>query len=158
MLIEEISDPKSEIQEIVGVRSSITDRSLPVACSPLPVLRPYQIEAAQAIGRSAMEERGLTFTVVMARQAGKNELSAQIEMFILQKNAQRALDGIKCAPTFEPQCQVSLRRLWSHIVQAGLETGAAKEDSRAIRIGRALSRRWAQIWTKIRQEIGKKEG
>ena len=43
----------------------------------VPELRPYQNEAAEAILRSALNGRGLTFTVVMARQAGKNELSAK---------------------------------------------------------------------------------
>jgi len=108
-----------------------------LSASPLPALRPYQVEAVRAIVDSALNGRGLTLTVVMARQAGKNELSAQIELFLLQQNARRRLDGIKCAPTFEPQCQVSLRRLWSHVVQAGLAPPAVKEDGRAVRLGRA---------------------
>ena len=60
----------------------------------LPRLRPYQAEAGRAIVAAALEGRGLTFTVVMARQAGKNELSAVLELFLLQRNAWRAVDGI----------------------------------------------------------------
>ncbi|MBI2913573.1 MAG: hypothetical protein HYY03_06605 [Chloroflexi bacterium] len=105
--------------------------------SRLPPLRPYQLEAGRAILDSVLNRRGLTFTVVMARQAGKNELSAQVELLLLTKHARQALDGVKCAPTFEPQGQISLRRLWSRIVQAGLEPLAAREDGRAVRLGRA---------------------
>jgi hypothetical protein len=73
----------------------------------------------------------------MARQAGKNELSAHLELFLLAKNAKRSLDGVKCAPTFDPQARISLRRLWRRIAEAGLEPLAAREDGHAVRFGRA---------------------
>ncbi|MCH8814293.1 MAG: hypothetical protein IH957_04225 [Chloroflexi bacterium] len=103
----------------------------------LPALRAYQAEAGQAIVDSVMNGRGLTFTVVMARQAGKNELSAQIELFLLLKHARRPVEGIKCAPTFDPQGKVSLRRLWSHVVQAGLQSVATRDQGRSVRLGQA---------------------
>jgi len=108
-----------------------------VVTAPLPTLRPYQAEAARAITDSVINGRGLTFSVVMARQAGKNELSAQIELYLLLKHARRSVDGIKCAPTFKPQCQLSLRRLWSRIGQAGLDDISSREGGRAVRLGRA---------------------
>jgi hypothetical protein len=73
----------------------------------------------------------------MARQAGKNELSAHLELFLLAKNAKRSLDGVKCAPTFDPQARISLRRLWRRIAEAGLEPLATREDGHAVRFGRA---------------------
>ncbi|MCH7999216.1 MAG: hypothetical protein IIA91_07035 [Chloroflexi bacterium] len=100
-------------------------------------LRPYQCLPGRAIIGSALNGRGLSFTVVMARQAGKNELSAHVELFLLAKNARRSLDGVKCAPTFNPQGGISLRRLWSRIAEAGLEPLAAREDGHSIRLGRA---------------------
>ena len=103
----------------------------------LPRLRPYQCLPGRAIVDSALNGRGLAFTVVMARQAGKNELSAQVELLLLVKNARRALDGVKCAPTFHPQARISLSRLWSRILQAGLDPLAAREDGHAVRFGRA---------------------
>jgi len=103
----------------------------------VPGLRSYQREAGRAVVDSVVNGRGLSFTVVMARQAGKNELSAQVELFLLAKNAQRSLDGIKCAPTFRPQAQISLRRLWRRIAESGLEPLAAREDGHAVRFGRA---------------------
>src|SRR6266536_2402099 len=67
-------------------------------------LRAYQLEAARAIAASVLEERGLTFTVVFPRQAGKNELSAHLpapgRQFDLAPGAAtgRALDGHPLAP------------------------------------------------------------
>src|SRR3990172_5781619 len=115
----------------------IVDCPLPIADRPLRPLRPYQAQAGRAIVDSALNGRGLTFTVVMARQAGKNELSAQVELSLLLKPARRALDAVKCAPTFDPQCRVSLRRLWDRLVEAGLEPSAQREEGRAVRLGSA---------------------
>src|SRR3990172_11884379 len=115
----------------------IVDCPLPIADRPLRPLRPYQAQAGRAIVDSALNGRGLAFTVVMARQAGKNELSAQIELFLLMKHARLPLDGIKCAPTFEPQGRISLRRLWSRLLQEGIDPLAAREDGHAVRLGRA---------------------
>lgn len=105
--------------------------------SPLPALRRYQAEAAHAIVDSVLNQRGLTISVVMARQAGKNELSAQAELLLLTKHARISGDAVKCAPTFDPQCLISMRRLWSLIVQAGIEEISAQQDGRAIRVGKA---------------------
>jgi len=110
-------------------------RSLPARS--LPSLRPYQAEAGRAIVDSVVNGRGLSFSVVMARQAGKNELSAQVELFLLLKYARRPLDAIKCAPTFDPQGRISLRRLWTRLAQGGLDPLAKKEEGRAIRLGQA---------------------
>ena len=42
-------------------------------------LRPYQQDVAMAINDSAYNGKGLTFSVEIARQGGKNELSAHVE-------------------------------------------------------------------------------
>ena len=100
-------------------------------------LRPYQVEAGRAILDSVFNRRGLTISVEMARQAGKNELSAQLEAFLLTANMLRSADAVKCAPTFEPQCRISMRRLWSRLLEAGLAAVCAREEGRAVRVGRA---------------------
>src|SRR3989337_1312076 len=101
----------------------------------LPTLRPYQCAPGRAIVESALGGRGLTFTVVMARQAGKNELSAHVELFLLAKNAKRSLDGVKCAPTFDPQARISLRRLWRRIAEAGRGAVGARAGGHGRRLG-----------------------
>jgi len=100
-------------------------------------LRPYQVEAGRAIMDSVFNRRGLTISIEMARQGGKNELSAQMEAFLLTANMLRSADAVKCAPTFQPQCRISMRRLWSRLTEAGLRDVCAREEGRAIRVGRA---------------------
>ena len=103
-----------------------------------PTLRPYQLEAGRAIIDSVVNRRGLSFTVVMARQAGKNELSAQIELFLLLRNARIPADAIKAAPSFDPQCKISIDRLWSHLGNAAvIGPLAGRREGRAVYIGHA---------------------
>src|SRR5579859_6434945 len=87
---------------------------------PPIALRPYQRRIARAVLRSALGRQGLSFSVLIARQGGKNELSAQIELALLFANYRAPVEAIKCAPTFDPQCRVSMRRLWQRLVDAGL--------------------------------------
>lgn len=74
-------------------------------------LRPYQLEPARAILDSVLHRKGLTFTVMMARQAGKNELSAQLEVYLLNLFQRAGGNIVKCAPTFKPQVINSKQRL-----------------------------------------------
>lgn len=83
-------------------------------------LRPYQQEAGQAIVRSVRERLGLTFTIEIARQGGKNELSAQLETYLLTLFAAQGGQGIKASPTFKPQTINSLMRLKERLEQAQL--------------------------------------
>lgn len=106
-----------------------------------PVLRPYQEAIARAILRSVRGGQGLSFSVLIARQGGKNELSAQLELALLLANHRRAVEAIKCAPTFEPQCHISLRRLWQRLSVAALPSAlAAIEDGNCVRLGHARQR------------------
>ncbi|MGD0205417.1 MAG: pentapeptide repeat-containing protein, partial [Dehalococcoidia bacterium] len=83
-------------------------------------LRPYQVEAGRAIARSVFQRQGHSISVMMARQAGKNELSAQLELLLLTAHMDWNVDAVKCAPTFQPQARISMRRLWSRLGDAGL--------------------------------------
>ena len=74
-------------------------------------LRPYQLEPARAILASVLQGRGLTFTVMMSRQAGKNELSAQLQGYLLTRFSRRGGSIVKAAPTFRPQIVNSMLRL-----------------------------------------------
>ena len=114
-------------------------RQAPVGAGPgIGVrLRPYQVEAARAVLDSVFGGRGLTISVMMARQGGKNELSAQLEVLLLTAHMLIDSDAIKCAPTFDPQARLSMRRLWTRLEQAGLGPWCQREGSGAIRLGRA---------------------
>lgn len=62
------------------------------------VLRPYQLEAGNAISTRSSGTGGDTFTVMMARQSGKNERGAQLEAYLLRLHADRGGQIVKAAP------------------------------------------------------------
>jgi hypothetical protein len=74
-------------------------------------LRPYQAEAAAAIAASVIGRQGLTFVVEMSRQAGKNELSAILESYLLTLYSLAGGQIVKASPTFKPQTLNSIQRL-----------------------------------------------
>lgn len=74
-------------------------------------LRPYQREVARAVLDSVRSRAGHTFSVEIARQGGKNELSAHIELLLLTLSMASGGSIIKCSPTFKPQTVISMRRL-----------------------------------------------
>ncbi len=75
---------------------------------------------------SVLHHRGLTFTVMYARQMGKNELSAILEAYLLTLYQQRGGSLVKAAPTFKPQLINSMMRL-----DALLQNGPTKGKVRA---------------------------
>ena len=58
-------------------------------------LRPYQKKIALAILDSVFNKKGLTFSVEIARQGGKNELSAQLELLLLTLNMTESQNLVK---------------------------------------------------------------
>lgn len=82
-------------------------------------LRSYQQEAARAVVDSVVHRRGLTFVVIMSRQAGKNELQAQIECYLLTRFMQTNAEIVKASPTFKPQTENAMRRL-ERVLQANV--------------------------------------
>ncbi len=74
-------------------------------------LYPYQELIANAILDSILRRRGLTFTVMLARQMGKNQLSAVLEAYLLCFKKGGTI--VKAAPTFSPQIINSRARLLS---------------------------------------------
>jgi hypothetical protein len=74
-------------------------------------LRKYQLEPARAIIESVLRGKGLSFAVVMPRQAGKNELSAHLEAFLMNIYQRKGGFIVKAAPTYEPQLVNSIVRL-----------------------------------------------
>jgi hypothetical protein len=100
-------------------------------------LRPYQAEAGAAIMTSVNQHMGLTITVEIARQGGKNELSAQMETWILCDHADESKNLIKCSPTFKPQTITSMLRLKEKLNAVGLNDVWQSEMGYIIRLGEA---------------------
>jgi hypothetical protein len=78
---------------------------------------------------SVRNEKGLSFSVMVSRQGGKNELSAQLEAALLLCAASGS-EGVKAAPTLNPQGRVSLRRLVR--VLRGLKVRPRIEEGRIV--------------------------
>jgi len=100
-------------------------------------LRPYQREVALAVLDSVFHRRGLTFSVEMARQGGKNELSAQLELLLLTLYMAEPQNMIKCSPTFKPQTVISMMRLKDRLNDVGFGGIWVTELGYIIRLGNA---------------------
>src|SRR4030042_3815363 len=105
--------------------------------SYLGQLRPYQIAIGNAVMDSILGHKGLTFSVEIARQGGKNELSAQLEMGLLVMSMGEPKNLVKCSPTFIPQTVISMRRLKDRLNDEGFAGSWASELGYIIRLGAA---------------------
>lgn len=100
-------------------------------------LRPYQAEIAKAIIESIQANLGLTFSVEIARQGGKNELSAHLEVLLLTMFMAAGGNIIKCSPTFKPQTIISISRLKERLNDFGFGGMWFTEAGYMVRLGNA---------------------
>jgi hypothetical protein len=100
-------------------------------------LRPYQQEVAKAIFDSILHGKGLTFSVEISRQGGKNELSAHIEVLLLTMFIAKGGTSIKCSPTFKPQTLISMNRLKDRLGEFGYDGIWQAEYGYIMRLGAA---------------------
>jgi len=100
-------------------------------------LRPYQAEIAKAVMDSVIGRQGHTFSVEIARQGGKNELSAQLEVLVLTLFMAVGGNGIKCSPTFKPQTVISMMRLKERLDDWGYAGFWTSEMGYIVRLGEA---------------------
>jgi hypothetical protein len=101
------------------------------------LLRPYQSEIARAVLVSIENNLGLTFSVEIARQGGKNELSAHLEVLLLTMFMSAGGSAIKCSPTFKPQTVISMSRLKQRLDDFGYEGIWMTEMGYIVRLGAA---------------------
>ncbi|TET73633.1 MAG: hypothetical protein E3J42_06875 [Dehalococcoidia bacterium] len=84
-------------------------------------LRPYQQQVAKAVLDSIRSSKGLTLSVEIARQGGKNELSAHLEVLLLTLYMAQGGTIVKCSPTFKPQTIISMQRLKERLDEFGFD-------------------------------------
>lgn len=96
----------------------------------------YQLEVADAILYSAIQGLGWFIVVMISRQAGKNEISAFVQHYLMLYGwfTGERISGVKFAPVHKPQVQASMDRL----------EGADAPDSGGL-AGSVLTKR---TWTK----------
>jgi hypothetical protein len=100
-------------------------------------LRPYQAEVSRAIVDSIQGNKGLTFSVEIARQGGKNELSVHLEVLLLTMFMAAGGNIIKCSPTFKPQTIISISRLKERLNDFGFDGIWFTEAGYMVRLGNA---------------------
>ena len=100
-------------------------------------LRGYQVAPVRAIVDSVVNQRGHAFVVTFARQAGKNQISAVLEAYLLSLFQRVGGDIIKAAPS-EKQWQISQSRLWSLLAGSRFAVGVRKAGHRVL-VGNACA-------------------
>jgi len=100
-------------------------------------LRPYQQEVAKAVLDSIQGSNGLTLSVEIARQGGKNELSAHLELLLLTLYMAKGGNLVKCSPTFKPQTIISMQRLKERLDEFGFDGIYRTEMGYIITLGSA---------------------
>jgi len=100
-------------------------------------LRPYQLQVARAAMNSIQKGMGLTFSVEIARQGGKNELSAHLEVLLLTLYMARGGTLVKCSPTFRPQTLISIERLKERLADFGFDGIYRLQMSYILQLGNA---------------------
>jgi len=100
-------------------------------------LRGYQVEPARAILDSILHGRGDSFAVMMCRQAGKNELSAQLEAYIMNLYQRKGGGLVKASPTFKPQTVNSILRLCDRLENPWNRGHWRRREGYIVQLGKA---------------------
>lgn len=101
------------------------------------LLRPYQVAVARSVTDSILSNAGRTFSVEIARQGGKNELSAHLEVLLMTMFIAKGGTAIKCSPTFKPQTLISMSRLKDRLDDFGFNSIWQAEYGYIVRLGAA---------------------
>jgi hypothetical protein len=104
-------------------------------------LRGYQAEPAQAIADSVEQKLGRQFAIVFSRQAGKDELLAQLLAFLLSRYREVGGSAVVAAPTFQPQAALSRDRLLDRLAATIMTAKLTHvRDGYAVHCNRASAR------------------
>ena len=89
-----------------------------------------------SILESVLNHLGLSFVVLFPRQSGKNELQAQLEVYLLLLFSQLSAEIVKVSPTWKPQSLNAMRRL-ERVLNRNLMTKYSwkKESGYIYRVG-----------------------
>jgi len=103
-------------------------------------MRPYQLEPAEAIINSIINHRGLTFVIIISRQAGKDELLANLIAYLMNLFAHREVGIVVANPTYKPQTLNFIVRLENRLKANLLTQSFWKKRSDYMRmVGKAVT-------------------
>ena len=80
-------------------------------------LRPYQLQAAEAVAKSVFARDGETFVILFARQSGKDEMIADLILYLLARLGETGGSIVCAQPTFSPQTENAMQRLEARAFQ-----------------------------------------
>lgn len=101
-------------------------------------LRPYQLEAAQAVLDSIHAKAGRSIVILFARQSGKDELSAVLKAYLLVRFRVKERGIVEVNPTYKPQTINAIARLEDRLrIHPALRTMWRKRSDFIRRVGRA---------------------
>jgi len=127
-----------------SLRRVLTDAgAFSAAIAPDRRLRAYQLGPARAIVTSALRDPDAVdqLVAVFSRQAGKDEMLAQVLAMLLMRHAHRGGSMVVAAPTFQPQAALSRDRLRDRLLGSPLTAPLTRlHDGYAISVGRATAR------------------
>mgnify|MGYP001609400130 FL=1 len=102
-------------------------------------MRLYQLEPAKAILNSIIKKLGHTIVLIISRQAGKDELLANLLSYLLTLFAHREVGIVVVNPTYKPQTINAIMRLESKLKANLLTKAIWKKRSDYMRmIGQAV--------------------
>jgi len=103
-------------------------------------MRPYQLEPADAIINSVVNQQSLTIILIVSRQAGKDELLANLIAYLMNLFAHREVGIVVANPTYKPQTLNFIVRLENRLKANLLTRAFWKKRSDYMRmIGRAVT-------------------
>lgn len=97
-------------------------------------MRPYQLEPAKAIMKSITEKRGDTIILIISRQAGKDELLANLLSYLVTLFSHREVGIVVANPTYKPQTINAIMRLENRLKANLLTKSAWKKRSDYMRM------------------------
>ncbi len=138
---DEGTTPARRADLAVGLRRALTEvDAYSRVVLPRYRLRSYQIGPARAIAESVERGLGRQFAVVFSRQAGKDELLAQLLAFLLTRYQRRGGSAVLAAPTFRPQAALSRDRLVDRLGSPLTARQTQVRDGYAVHVGKASAR------------------
>jgi hypothetical protein len=103
-------------------------------------LRGYQLAPSRAIAESVTRGAGRQFAVVFSRQAGKDEMLAQLIAWLLTRHQRSGGEVVLAAPTMT-QALVTRDRLVSRLRQSPLSHGQVRQrEGYIVQVGQAAAR------------------
>src|SRR4051794_26593473 len=122
-----------------AITAAVSDlEAFSLACYPHAPLRGYQLAVGLRIVAAALRGAGGQFALLFARQAGKDELLAQVQAYLLLRAQGRGGGTVLAAPTLRPQGLISLRRLEARL-RTPLHRPARRRDLGLLQVGAATA-------------------